>query len=338
MKAIVTGASGFVGSHLVDLLLKQGHEVTAVDVAEGEWLSDASSNESYAFSAGDVRDGDFIGRTVSKGADVVFHLAAIVGVSNYLKSPFDVVDVNVIGTKNVLEAASRSGTRVVVASTSEVFGKNPDIPWKEDADRVLGSTNVDRWSYSTSKAAAEHLAFAVHRQMGLPVSIVRYFNAYGPRQVPNYVISRAVHRTLNGRPPVVYDGGTQTRCFTFIGDVVGGTLAAGTDDRAIGEAFNLGSQVETTVMEATLAILEEAEMDLEIEHFSTEENLGERYQDIIRRVPDSSKAGRLLDWQPTVDLREGVRRTIDWARSHPDWLALPDPIDASEPTTTDSGD
>lgn len=336
MRAVVTGASGFVGSHLVDLLLDSGHEVQAVDRAESHWLRDAATSDRYTFAAGDVRDPDFINRAVGVDADIVFHLAAIVGVSNYLSSPFDVIDVNVIGTKHVLQAAAEAGTRVVLASTSEVFGKNPVVPWTEDGDRVLGSTNVDRWSYSTSKAAAEHLGFAVHRQVGLPVTIVRYFNAYGPRQQPNYVVSRAIHRVLNGRRPVVYDGGSQTRCFTYISDIVAGTLAAGTTDAAIGEAFNLGSQTETSVLEATNVVLEQASSDLDVEHYSTVENLGDRYEDIIRRIPDSTKAGRLLGWKSTVSLGEGVKRTIDWAQTQPDWLSGADPIDASAPTTTSS--
>ena len=152
-----------------------------------------------------------------------------------------------IGTRNVLELSQRHGTRVVFASTSEVFGKNPNPPFAEDDDRVLGSTKTARWSYSTSKAMAEHLVFAMHSAYGLPVTVVRYFNVYGPRQNPIFVISQSIHRILNGRQPLLYDSGDQTRCFTYVDDAIAGTLLAADSDAAIGEAFNIGSMTETTM-------------------------------------------------------------------------------------------
>ena len=232
MKAIVTGASGFVGSHLTERLLADGHEVLGMDVGLGPNLDSVASHPRLSFGEGDIRDAGYVSSFVGADADVVFHLAAMVGVTHYLKSPLDVLDVNVMGTRNVLEAASNHRARVVLASTSEVYGRNPKVPWSEDDDRVLGSTSVDRWSYSTSKATCEHIALAVHRHRSTPVTIVRYFNVYGPRQAPIYVISRAVHRVLNGEPPILYDGGSQTRCFTYVDDAVEGTVAAGTEDSA----------------------------------------------------------------------------------------------------------
>lgn len=303
----------------------------ALDRERGPWLD--PDDDRYRFIPGDVRETSYLNDNIKSDVDVIFHLAAVVGVSNYLRSPFAVMDVNVFGTRNVLMTALSSGARLVLASTSEIYGRNPKVPWVEDDDRVLGSTSVDRWSYSTSKAAAEHLAIAAHRQDGLPVSIVRYFNAYGPRQAPNYVIPRAVHRVLNGRRPIVYDGGSQTRCFTFIDDIVRGTLLAAESRDAIGETFNLGSPVESTVLEVTKVVLDAAGSDLVPEDFSTSE-YGQAYQDIVRRVPDSTKAGRLLGWGITVDLAEGVGRMVQWAEDNQSWLDLPDPIDASAPTTT----
>ena len=200
-------------------------------------------------------------KALTPGVDTVFHLAAVVGVKNYLNDPLRVLDVNVIGTRNVLELSHRHGTRVVFASTSEVFGKNPNPPFAEDDDRVLGSTRTARWSYSTSKAMAEHLVFAMHAAYALPVTVVRYFNVYGPRQTPIFVISQTIHRILNGRQPLLYDSGDQTRCFTYVDDAIAGTLLAADSSAAIGEAFNIGSMTETTVRDAVDLAIKIANVD-----------------------------------------------------------------------------
>src|SRR5262249_41519293 len=193
--------------------------------------------------------------------DTVFHLAAVVGVGNYMKDPLRVLDVNVTGTRNVLELSHRRGTRVVFASTSEVFGKNPKPPFAEDDDRVLGSTRTARWSYSTSKGMAEHLVFAMNSAYALPVTVVRYFNVYGPRQNPIFVISQTIHRILNGRRPLLYDSGDQTRCFTYVDDAVAGTLLAADSNAAIGEAFNIGSMTETAIRDVVALAIKVAEVD-----------------------------------------------------------------------------
>ncbi|MEX0796161.1 MAG: NAD-dependent epimerase/dehydratase family protein [Acidimicrobiia bacterium] len=320
MRAAVTGAAGFVGSHLTEALLSRGDSVLGIDKASGPNLKTALEESGFTFLEGDIRDPEHTMAALGSDVDVIFHLAAVVGVQNYLTSPFDVVDINVTGTRNVLGAAAESGARVVFASTSEIYGRNPKVPWSEDDDRVLGGTQVDRWSYSTSKAAAEHLALAAHRQLGIPLTIVRYFNAYGPRQAPTYVISQSVRLVLRGEPPVLYDGGTQTRCFTFIDDIVAGTIAAGTHDNAIGEVFNLGNSTETTMRDAIEVIIDESGSDVAWEPLTTSEAFGPAYQDITRRIPEVSKAKSVLDWSATTPLREGVRRTLEWARNHPEWL------------------
>jgi UDP-glucose 4-epimerase len=240
-----------------------------------------------------------------------------------------------MGTRNVLEAASEQGSKVVLASTSEVYGRNPKVPWREDDDRVLGSTTVDRWSYSTSKATCEHLALAVHHGRGMPLTIVRYFNVYGPRQSPIYVISRAIQRILTGKPPLLYDGGEQTRCFTYVDDVVDGTIRAALSDQANGEVFNLGSMNERTVKEATELVLSYSGTSLEWEEFRTDEQFGAGYQDISRRVPDTAKARAVLGWSASTELGEGIRRTIEWARDHPDWLDAHAATTPSIPITTE---
>lgn len=307
-----------------------------MDRIESDWLSNARQTNGYEFRSGDVRDQGYVDRSV-EGVDVIFHMAAVVGVSSYLNDPFQVLDVNILGTRNVLLAANEGGTRIVLASTSEIYGRNPTVPWSEDDDRVLGATDVSRWSYSTSKAAGEHLAFAAHQQSGLPVTVVRYFNAYGPRQSPNYVVSRAVHRVLNRKPPLLYDGGEQTRCFTFIEDVVEGTLAAAESEAAVGETFNLGRSTESTMREVTELVLAVCEADFEWEPFSTDSTFGDTYEDIDRRVPAVSKARQILGWEAQTELEEGVRRTVQWAKSNQAWLMSPEPIEASAPTITRLG-
>lgn len=320
-KIVVTGGGGFIGRHLVTRLLDGGADVTVFD---GGPPNPPSALEQPTWVTGDVRDPAAVGRAIVPGVEVVYHLAASVGVDQYLASPLDVIDVNFSGTRNVLERAREVGARVVVASTSEVFGKNPAVPWAEDDDRVLGPTSADRWSYSTSKALAEHLVFAFVRQHGFDARIVRYFNVYGPGQRAAFVVSRTIHRVLNRQPVVIYDGGGQTRCFTFVDDAIDATLRIGTDPRASGEAFNIGSSVETRVAEVVPLIVELAGGGTAPIAVDTAERLGHRYEDLLRRVPDTTKAREVLGWSATTSLRDGLIKTIEWARANDRWLALPD--------------
>ncbi|WP_068185742.1 GDP-mannose 4,6-dehydratase [Mycobacterium sp. UM_CSW] len=324
---VVTGGYGLIGSHLVSTLLDRGDTVTVFDQAKNtrDTSIDFDRHANFRFVQGDVTDLAALSEALTPGVDKVFHLAAVVGVKNYMKDPLQVLDVNVTGTRNVLELSQRHGTRVVFASTSEVFGKNPNPPWAEDDDRVLGSTRTARWSYSTSKAMAEHLVFAMHAAHGLPVTVVRYFNVYGPRQNPIFVISQTVHRILNGLPPLLYDSGDQTRCFTYVDDAIAGTLLAADSDAAIGEAYNIGSMTETTMRDAIELAIKIANVDSvsEPEVVDTAARYGGRYEDIPRRIPDSTKAQRELGWRLKVDVEEGIRRTIDWARANPWYLKGP---------------
>ena len=321
---VVTGGYGFIGSHLVSALLDRGDTVTVFDFAKNtrDTSIDFDRHPNFRFVQGDVTDIGSLSQALISGVDTVFHLAAIVGVKNYMDDPLRVLDVNVIGTRNVLELSRQYGTRVVFASTSEVFGKNPNPPFAEDDDRVLGSTKTARWSYSTSKAMAEHLVFAMHSAYELPVTVVRYFNVYGPRQAPIFVVSQSVHRILNGHRPYLFDTGDQTRCFTYVDDAVAGTLLAAESNAAIGEAFNIGSMTETSMREVVDLAIKTADVDSvsEAEAVDTAERYGGRYEDIPRRIPDSTKAQRELGWRLTVDVAEGIRRTIDWARANPWYL------------------
>jgi nucleoside-diphosphate-sugar epimerase len=321
---VVTGGYGFIGSHLVSALLNRGDSVTVFDVAKNTRDSsiDFDRHANFRFVRGDVTDLTALQEALTPGIDTVFHLAAVVGVKNYLNDPLRVLDVNVTGTRNVLELSHRHGTRVLFASTSEIFGKNPNPPFAEDDDRVLGSTRTARWSYSTSKAMAEHLVFAMHAAYELPVTIVRYFNVYGPRQNPIFVISQSIHRVLNGRQPLLYDSGDQTRCFTYVDDAIAGTLLAADSTAAIGQAFNIGSMTETTVGAVVDLIIKVAGVDSVsgAEVIDTVARYAGSYEDIPRRIPDSTKAQQELGWRLQVDVEEGVRRTIDWARANPWYL------------------
>jgi nucleoside-diphosphate-sugar epimerase len=321
-RVVVTGGFGFVGSHVVEHLLRQGDEVTVFDLAAAP--PELAATPGLRHIRGDVRDTAAVAAAVAKGTDIVYHLAAVVGVDQYLARPLDVIEVNVDGTRNALRAALSAGARVVMSSTSEVYGRNPRTPWREDDDRVLGSTATDRWSYSSSKAAAEHLTFAYHRQEGLPVTILRYFNVYGPRQRPAYVVSRTVSRLLRGEVPIVYDDGTQTRCFTYVADAAAATLLAASHPAAGGECFNIGSERETTMAEAIRLATSIAGAGAPAATVDTADALGRRYQDIPRRVPDCGKAAALLGWRATTSLQEGLRRTFEWARRNPWWCAQPD--------------
>jgi nucleoside-diphosphate-sugar epimerase len=202
---VVTGGYGFVGSHLVSRLLDRGDSVTVFDFAKNTRDSsiDFDRHPNFRFVGGDVTDLAALEAAITPDVDKVFHLASVVGVNKYVEDPLRVVDVSVTGTRNVLELSHRHGARVIFTSTSEVYGKNPNTPWAEDDDRVLGSTRTARWSYSTSKAMAEHMVFGMHDACGLPVTVVRFFNVYGPRQNPIFVVSKSIHRILNGREPLL---------------------------------------------------------------------------------------------------------------------------------------
>lgn len=313
---LVTGGCGFIGSHLAEHLSRSGDEVTVFDAA----LPPRERADSVRYIQGDVRDEAALASSIPARVDVIYHLSAVVGVDRYLAVPADVVEINLLGTLNVLRRAHEADAKIVLASTSEVYGKNPATPWQEDSDRVLGSTAVDRWSYSTSKALAEHLTFAYIRQYGLRATIVRFFNVYGPRQRPAYVVSRSVHRALRGLAPEIYDGGAQTRCFTYIDDAVRGTVLAGNSPKADGEHFNIGSDRETTVAEVVDIVCELTGVPVPATPLDTAAEFGSRYQDIARRVPDTSKARNILGWECTTSLHEGLAMTIDWARGNPWWL------------------
>src|SRR3989338_847062 len=325
MKCLVTGGSGFVGSHFVEKLLGQGDEVVVFDnLSSGNVknLEEFKKDKNYKFVKGDVTDKNSLKKAMTKDIDVVYHLSAIVGVKQYCKDPLKVIDVNVNGTRNALELALKNEIKFVFTSTSEIFGKNPNTPWKEDDDRVLGSTKIDRWSYSTSKSMCEHMIFAMNKNLGLPAVIVSFFNAYGPKQPPYFVISQSIYRTLRNEKPLLYDSGNQTRCFTFIQDIVEGIMLAASSEKANGEAFNIGSNKETKIKDAIemIAGLAGKGDETKWENLDTSKYYGGSYEDIPRRVPDVNKAKKILNWEAKTSLIEGLKKTIEWAKRNKWWL------------------
>lgn len=330
-KILITGGAGFVGSHLADALLEQGYHVGVFDYVTldqtfqntmtGKNLEHAKKHSNFKYFQGDIRDKKTLENIFSEKFQTVYHLASVVGVHKYMDDPFNLIDITVLGTRNIAELAQKHGTQILYSSTSEIFGKNPKVPWDEDDDRVLGSTSVDRWSYSASKGVCEQMLLGLHKLTNHPVTIVRYFNAYGPRQSPIFVVSQSIHRALNNQRPYLYDGGEQTRCFTFIEDVIKGTIAAATYSAGNGQVFNIGNNKEVTMKEVVELIIKHSGTNLGWEAFNTKKVYGNVYEDVPRRVPANDKAKRLLGWEPQIGHEEGIRRTINWAQNNPWWLS-----------------
>ena len=318
---VVTGAGGFIGSHLTDALLRRGDRVVAVDLTRrmSANLGEAARHPGFSFRACDVTRPASVRKVFANPPSAVVHAAAGVGVESYHRTPMNTIVSSVIGTHTVLQESLQAKSRFVYLSSSEVFGRNPALPWSETSDRVLGDPSLSRWSYSSSKGLCEHLVNAAHAQYGLPTSIARPFNIYGPRQRPAFVIPITVHRVLNGRPPLIYGDGSQTRCFTYIDDLVEGVLKCLDQDAATGETFNLGNPQEWTIRDVVREVSAAAGSDLEPVHEDPRVVFGAGFEEIPRRLMDVSKAARLLGWVPRTDLVAGVRATVEWARAHPEW-------------------
>jgi UDP-glucose 4-epimerase len=320
MRVLVTGGAGFIGSHLVDRLIARGDQVCVLDhLSTGriENVRQYVDHPRFTLVKDSILNPDVVNRLV-ESCDLVFHLAAAVGVWHIVENPLAAISVNVEGTENVLRAAFRFWRKVVIASSSEVYGKSTKAPLAEDDDRVLGPTTISRWSYSSAKAIDEHFAYA-YAARGLPVAILRFFNVYGPRIHENgygTVVARFIHQALNERPLTVHGDGRQTRCFCHVEDTVRGVLLASEVEAAEGQVFNIGNDVEITMHDLALLIKRLSGSSSEVRFVAYQDYYGQRFEDTPRRVPDLRKAERVLGYRPQIGLETGLARTIEWCRQH----------------------
>ncbi len=316
---LVTGGSGFIGSHLVEALLDRGDSVVAVDnLSTGDManLVSVACHPRFRFVPGSVLDEPLVDELVHQ-CDVVVHLAATVGVKLIVEQPLRSFTNNVRGSEVVIGAAHRYRRKILVASTSEIYGKNGLRPLREDDDRVLGPPSTSRWAYSTAKAVDEVLAFAYHRERGLPSIIVRLFNTVGPRQSPAYgmVVPRLVQQALAGLPLTVYGDGKQSRCFCHVKDVVAALLLLLDEPRAIGQVFNVGSPEEIAILDLAQRIKLATETDAPIHLVPYDEAYEFGFEDMRRRVPDTTRLQTLTGWRPTRNLSDILNEVIAGTRT-----------------------
>lgn len=327
MRILVTGGAGFIGSHLSEELLRRGHEVWALDdLSTGrlENLRTFERHPRFRFLEGNVMDSALVLGLVAQ-CDRVFHLAAAVGVKYVLENPLRSLLTNIRGTEVVLEACAEHGRKVMIFSSSEVYGKGVAVPFSEDDDRVMGPTHKLRWSYACGKAVDECLAQAYWQQKQLPVTVVRCFNTCGPRQSSAYgmVIPNMVQRAMRHDPILVYGDGEQSRCFSAVGDVVHGALLLMDSKEAEGEIFNVGTDEEVTVRELAERIQRLCQSRSEIQFIPYEQIYGRSFEDMRRRVPDLRKIRRYVGYRPEISLERLLELTI---RDHCEQANLPVPV------------
>ena len=319
MRALVTGGAGFIGSHLVRQLLSNGDRVIALDnlsTGRHDNIRDLLEDPSFEFVMGSILNADLVDDLVSR-SDVVYHLAAAVGVKLIVERPLESLITNIRGSELLLEKAHKHGRKVLVTSTSEVYGKSPDIPYKEDGDRLLGSTLIGRWSYSTSKAVDEILANAYWKAKGLPTVIARLFNTVGPGQSPEYgmVIPRFIEQALARKDLTVFGDGSQTRCFAHVDDIVPALIALMGCTEAEGQAVNLGSSEEVSILDLAELVIELTNSTSQINLVAYEDAYESGFEDMPRRVPDLTRAKKLIDFEPRRSLREIVESMIQDVQS-----------------------
>jgi UDP-glucose 4-epimerase len=314
MNILITGGAGFIGSHLADAYVARGDQVFALDdlsTGRRENVAQLADDPRFHLIVGSVEDTDLLGDLVSR-CDVIIHLAAAVGVKLIVERPVRTIETNIRGTEAVLAAAARERKRVLIASTSEVYGLSDRVPFREDGNLVMGATTKSRWSYACSKAIDEFLALAYHREKELPAIIVRFFNTVGPRQVGRYgmVVPRLVGQALAGEPLTVYGNGRQTRCFGYVGDAVKSVLLLMDHADAPGEIFNVGSTDEVSITSLAERIVALTGSSSKIIHVPYEQAYEAGFEDMPRRVPDTSKAARFIGFTPRTSLDDILRSVI----------------------------
>jgi len=319
MKALITGGAGFIGSHLANDLIRAGHDVLVLDDLSTGRLENVSSlngKPRFELVVGSVLDEFLVDKLVEK-CEVIFHLAAAVGVELIVKKPLESLTTNIKGSEIILDMAHRYHKKIMITSTSEIYGKNTNGPLKETDDRILGSPLKARWSYSTAKAVDEMLAYVYWKEKGVPSIIVRLFNTVGPCQTSAYgmVVPRFVEQALKNEPITVYGTGKQSRCFVHVKDVVTALIKLMQEPRAVGEVFNIGSQEEITIEELAKQIIKITSSRSEIKYIPYEKAYEEGFEDMQRRVPDTDKINKLIGFEPTCNLTQIIRDIVGYLKS-----------------------
>ncbi len=319
MRALITGGAGFIGSHLSEALLAAGHSVMVVDdlsTGRFENIQPLTANPQFKFAIETITNESVMDRLVSE-CDIIFHLAAAVGVELIVQSPVHTIETNIMGTETVLRTARRYRKKVMIASTSELYGKSEKTPYKEDDDSVFGPTSRSRWSYATSKAVDEFLALAYHQEMGLPVVIFRLFNTIGPRQRGRYgmVVPRFVRQALLNEPITVYDDGQQSRCFCNVRDVVRGIVGLSAVPEAEGQVYNIGSREEINILDLARKVKTKTGSQSQILLVPYEQAHAAGFEDMRRRMPDTGKVNALIGWEPTIRLEQTLDEIIAYYRT-----------------------
>lgn len=320
MRALITGGAGFIGSHLAEYLLVRGDEVFVIDdLSTGrlENVAHLRTHPRFKLAVETILNETVMDRLVSE-CDVIYHLAAAVGVELIIKSPVETIERNILGTDVVLRLAARYLRKVLITSTSEIYGKSEAVPFKEDDDRVLGPTTKSRWSYSCSKGIDEFLALAYYKEKRLESVIMRLFNTVGPRQTGRYgmVIPRLVKQALAGKPLTVYGDGQQVRCFTYVDDVVAAAVKLMETPEAVGQVFNIGNDQGVTIAELAEKIKKFTKSSSEIIFIPYDQAYEEGFEDMRLRVPSLEKAKRTIGYSPKVQLDEILKKVIEHFRTH----------------------
>ncbi|MCH8118720.1 MAG: SDR family NAD(P)-dependent oxidoreductase [Planctomycetes bacterium] len=315
MKAFITGGAGFIGSHLAERLLKEGNKVLVIDNLSTGSLKNIESfkeHSGFEFVEGDIRNAELMEPLVGQ-SEVIFHLAAAVGVKLIVEDPVHTIETNIGGTEIVLDIANKFGKKILIASSSEVYGKNKAVPFCEDDDIVLGSTSVSRWSYACSKAIDEFLGLAFYQQYGLSVVIGRFFNTIGPRQTGQYgmVVPRFVQRALRNEPVLIYGTGKQTRCFCYVADLVEAIISLMNCKQAEGRVYNIGSNEEIAIEDLADKIIEMTGSKSKKQFVSYEVAYGRPIEDMMRRVPNVERIKKTIGWEPKTILTEMLQTIID---------------------------